>query len=148
MLISPQATGAVAMLIALAGCVAPPAAPMIPVIPGPGKSFVTFDADQAACQQYASRQIAPVVVTYNKFSVGSVVLTTALGAAIGGAAAGGGGAGTGAAAGAAFGMAANAIAAGRARPSLQQEYDALYASCMISHGNQVPNHRSWGRPPA
>jgi len=148
MLINPQATGAAAMLIALAGCLAPPAAPMVPVIPGPGKSFVTFDADQAACRQYASRQIAPAVVTYNKFSVGSVVLTTAFGAAIGGAAAGGGGAGTGAAAGAAFGMAANAVAAGRAQPSLQQEYDALYASCMVSHGNQMPSHRPTGGPPA
>jgi hypothetical protein len=134
----PRAAGAVAIM-ALAGCVAPPAAPTIPVVPGPGKSLADFDADQAACWRYASAQIAPAVLAYNKFSVGSVVLTTALGAAIGGAAAAGSGAGTGAAAGAAFGTAANAGAAGRAQPSLQQQYDALYASCMVSHGNQVLN---------
>jgi hypothetical protein len=146
-LLNPRATGAVAILMALAGCVVPPAAPTIPVIPGPGKSFAAFDVDQAACQQYASAQIAPAVLAYNKFSVGSVLLPTALGAAIGGAAAGGSGAGTGAAAGAAFGVATNAVAAGLAQPSLQREYDALYASCMVSHGNQVPNHFPTERPP-
>jgi hypothetical protein len=35
-----------------------------------------------------------------------------------------------------------------APPSLQQQYDVLYASCMISHGNQVPNHLPTGGPPA
>jgi hypothetical protein len=137
--VEPRAAGALAMLVALAGCVAPPAAPMIPVIPGPGKSFAVFDADQAACEQYASAQLAPTVFAYNKFSVGSIALTAALGAGIGAAAAGGSGAATGAAAGAAFGTAANAVAASRSQSSLQQRYDILYASCMVHHGNRLPD---------
>jgi hypothetical protein len=135
---APRAAGALAALMTLAGCVAAPAAPTIPVVPGPGKSFAAFDADQAACQQYASTQLAPTVLTYNKFSVGSVALTTALGAGIGAAAAAGSGAASGATAGAVFGTGANAIAAGRVQPSLQQQYDIFYAYCMVKHGNRLP----------
>jgi hypothetical protein len=145
--IDPRAAVAVAILLALAGCVAPPAAPMIPVVPGPGKSFPAFDADQAGCRQYASSQTTPVVAAANKQAVASTLLTTALGAAIGGAAAAGEGAASGAASGAAFGTAVNAGLAGWAQPSLQQQYDTLYASCMVNHGNQVPSSVPAGTPP-
>jgi hypothetical protein len=139
-----RAAGALTMLLALAACVAPPAAPTIPVIPGPGKSFAVFDAEEAACEQEASARLAPAVFTYNKFSVGSVALGAAFGAGIGGAAAAGSGAATGAAAGAAFGTAANAVAAGRTQSSLQRQYDTLYAFCMINHGNRLPQPRAGG----
>jgi hypothetical protein len=134
-----RAAGAAAIMLALAGCVAPPVAPTIPVVPGPGKSPEAFNADQAGCQQYAYSQTAPAAAAANNQAVGSTLLTTALGAAIGGAVGGGRAAGIGAGAGAAFGALGNASAAGWAQLSLQQQYDALYASCMAGHGNQVPN---------
>jgi hypothetical protein len=138
--IDPRAAGAAAFILALAGCVAPPVAPTIPVAPGPGKDAVAFNADQAGCQQYAYNQTAPVAAAVNQQAVGSTLLTTALGAAIGAAATGTGrGAGIGAGAGAAFGTLGNAVGAGWGQLSLQQQYDALYASCMAGHGNRVPN---------
>jgi hypothetical protein len=137
--IDPRAAGAAAIILALAGCVAPPAAPTIPVAPGPGKSPAAFNADMAACQQYASAQTAPAAAAANQQAVGNALVTTALGAAIGGAVGGGRGAGIGAASGAAFGTLANAGGAGWAQLSLQQQYDALFASCMAGNGNRVPN---------
>jgi hypothetical protein len=136
--IDPRAAGAAALMLALAGCVAPPVAPTIPVAPGPGKSPEAFNTDMAACQQYAYGGTAPAAAAANQQAVGGALLTTALGAAIGGAVGGGRGAGIGAASGAAFGTLANAGGAGWAQLSLQQQYDALFASCMAGHGNRVP----------
>ena len=135
--IAPTKAGALAVVVALAGCVAPPVAPTIAVAPGPGKSPVAFNADQGGCQQYAYSQTAPQAAAANNQAVGTTLLTTALGAGLGGAIGGGRGAGIGAASGAAFGTLGNAGAAGWAQLSLQQQYDALYASCMTGHGNVV-----------
>jgi hypothetical protein len=137
--IDPRAAAVAAIALALAGCVAPPTAPTIPVMPGPGKSPAAFNADQSVCQQYAYSQTAQVAAAANNQAVGNTLLTTALGAAIGGAVGGGRGAGIGAASGAAFGTVANASGAGWAQLSLQQQFDALFASCMAGHGNRVPN---------
>jgi hypothetical protein len=142
--VDPRAAAAVAIALALAGCVAPPVAPTIPVVPGPGKTPAAFNQDMAVCQQYAYSRTAPAAAAANNQAVGSALLTTALGAAIGGAVGGGRGAGIGAASGAAFGAVGNAAGAGWAQLSLQQQYDALYASCMAAHGNGVPR---WAPPP-
>ncbi|HEY1261477.1 MAG TPA: YMGG-like glycine zipper-containing protein [Stellaceae bacterium] len=137
--IDPRLVGSLALLAALAACVAPPMAPTIPVAPGPGRTGAAFAADQAACQQYAYSQTAPQAAAANNQAVGSTLLSTALGAGLGAAIGGGRGAAIGAASGAAFGSVANASGAGWAQLSLQQQYDALYASCMAGHGDQVPN---------
>ena len=78
-----------------------PAGPMVPVAPGPGKSFQAFAADQATCEQYADAQVTPQVVSVTYRAIGTVLLPTALGAGIGAAVDGGHGAGVGAFAGAA-----------------------------------------------
>jgi hypothetical protein len=152
--IDSRAAATAAIILALAGCVAPPMAPTIPVAPGPGRGPAVFNADLAACQQYAYNGTAPAAAAANQQAVGGALLTTALGAAIGGAVGGGRAAGIGAASGAAFGTLANASGAGWAQLSLQQQYDALFASCMAGHGDQVPNFAPppgmppyGGRPP-
>lgn len=127
-----------AAVVALAGCVQPPVAPMIPVAPGPNKSFDAFGADQAACQQYAAVQTAPAVAAANSQAVGGTLLTTALGAGLGAAIGGGRGAAIGAASGATLGTVAGAGAYSFAQMSVQQQYDILYGNCMVAHGNQVP----------
>jgi hypothetical protein len=134
-----------AAVVALAGCVQPPVAPMIPVAPGPNKSFEAFGTDQMACQQYAAAQTAPAVAAANNQTVGTAVLITALGAGLGAAAGSGGwhshaarGAGIGAASGAVVGTALGAGQTNYAQMSIQQQYDVLYANCMIAHGNQLP----------
>ena len=81
---------------------------MIPVAPGPNKSFDAFGADQAVCQQYAAAQTAPAVAAANSQAVGGTLLTTALGAGLGAAIGGGRGAAIGAASGATLGTVAGA----------------------------------------
>src|SRR6516164_2837755 len=134
----PRIAGAVAMTIALAACVQPPVVPMVPVAPGPNKTFDAFAADQGFCQQYASAQTAPAVAAANNQALGGAILTTALGAGLGAAIGGGHGAAIGAASGAAFGTVVGAGSAGYAQMSLQQQYDIMYGQCMYAHGNQVP----------
>jgi hypothetical protein len=138
----PQIAAALAATIALAACVAPPATPTIPVAPGPSKTFDRFAADQAACQQYASGQIAPAVAAANKQAIGAALLGAAFGAGLGagiGAAAGnaGRGAAIGAASGGALGIIGNPGAAPYAQEPLQRQYDIMYRQCMAAHGNSV-----------
>ena len=127
-----------AAVVALAGCVQPPVAPMIPVAPGPNKSFEAFGVDQATCQQYAAAQTAPAVAAANNQAIGGTLLTTALGAGLGGAIGGGHGAAIGAASGATLGTVAGAGGYGYAQMSVQQQYDVLYGQCMVARGNQAP----------
>lgn len=134
----PRVAGALAVMASLGACVTPPMAPMIPVAPGPHKTFEAFAAEQSYCQQYAAAQIAPQVYAATNQAVGTAILTTALGAALGGAIGGGHGAGIGAASGAVFGTAVGAGGAGFAQMSLQQQFDIMYGQCMYAHGNQVP----------
>src|SRR5215472_10353147 len=68
---------ACAAMIALTACVAPPAAPTIPVAPGPNKTFDAFAADQAVCQQYAAAQTSPSVAAANNQAVGGALLSSA-----------------------------------------------------------------------
>jgi uncharacterized protein YcfJ len=135
---------ALAATICLAACVAPPAAPTIPVAPGPNTTLDRFGADQTACQQYAAVQIAPAVAAANNQAVGGALLGAALGAALGagiGAAAGnaGKGAAIGAASGGALGIIGNAVGAPYSQESLQPQYDIMYGQCMAANGNSVPN---------
>jgi hypothetical protein len=127
-----------AAVVALAGCVQPPVAPMIPVAPGPNKSFEAFGVDQATCQQYAAAQTAPAVAAANNQAVGGAILSTALGAGLGAAIGGGHGAGIGAASGAALGTVVGASGSSFAQMSAQQQFDIMYGQCMAAHGNQVP----------
>jgi len=149
-LFHPQIAATLAATLSLAACVAPPAAPTIPVAPGPNKTLDRFDADQAACREYAAAQISPAVAAANSQSVGSALLGAALGAGLGagiGAAAGnaGRGAAIGAASGGAFGIIGGAGGAPYAQESLQQQYDIMYGQCMAARGNSVA---SFSPPPS
>src|SRR5579871_4950605 len=130
------ATTAAAAL--LAGCVTQPMGPMIPVMPGPNKSIEAFQADETACEQYASQRVAGQAEAANNTAIGEAVLGTALGAGLGAAIGGGRGAAIGAASGAVVGTAVGANSSGWAQMSLQQRYDISYAQCMYARGNQVP----------
>jgi hypothetical protein len=142
--IDPRAAGALALMISLAACVAPPVAPTIPVAPGPGKSFDAFNADQAACQQYAYQATAGGAYAANNQAVGSAIIGTALGAGLGAAIGGGRGAAIGAASGAGLGTVVGASGSAYAQMSLQQQYDVVYGECMTARGNRVP---SFAPPP-
>jgi hypothetical protein len=147
-----QIAAVLAATVSLAACVAPPAAPTIPVVPGPNKTFDRFGADQAACQQYAAAQISPAVAAANNQAVGGALLGTALGAGVGagiGAAAGnaGKGAAIGAASGGALGIIGYSGGAPYGQESLQQQYDIMYGQCMAAHGNSVASLSPLPRTP-
>jgi hypothetical protein len=145
-----------AALLLLGACATIPTGPSIMVIPGTGKSFDQFRADDAVCRQYALDQIGGA--SANQAAVAKGVESAAIGAGIGalaGAAIGGhqnagAGAGMGLLAGSAIG-ASSGQASGYAA---QRQYDNAYAQCMYAKGNRVPvagqmaPERSYSPPPA
>jgi hypothetical protein len=133
-----RVVGIVAATMGLGACVQTPVAPMVPVAPGPSKTFDAFGADQAVCQQNAAAQTAPAAAAANSQAVGGAILSTALGAGLGAAIGGGRGAAIGAASGAALGTVVGASGSSYAQMSVQQQYDVLYGQCMAAHGNSVP----------
>jgi hypothetical protein len=124
----------VAALVLCTACATVPSGPNVVVLPGKGLPFDQFRNDDYACRTFASQQTGATpsdVATRN--TVGGAVLGTLLGAAAGAAiGAASGSAGTGAAVGAGVGMlGGTAVGASAATPTystLQQRYDASYAS--------------------
>lgn len=131
-------------LLALAGCaVAPPPGPSVMAMPGQGKSFEAFQADDAACRQFGQQQagVAPADAA-NQSLLGSAVVGTVVGAAAGaaiGAAVGNpaAGAAIGAGSGAVLGTGAGLGAAQYSGASVQQRYDMGYAQCMSAKGESI-----------
>ncbi|MCC6212417.1 MAG: glycine zipper family protein [Burkholderiales bacterium] len=136
-----RALAAVAALPLLAACVSMPSGPGVMVLPGSGKSFDQFRADDMNCRQYASNQLGGTTPDGAAENSGmkSAVIGTAIGAAVGALV---GGHGNPAATGAGVGLATGAVmGAGTANQSqweLQRRYDYAYQQCMYSLGHQIP----------
>jgi hypothetical protein len=137
---------AIIAALALAGCtVAPPTGPNVIALPGKDKSLEAFQADDAACRQYASAQIgyaAPAEAATDSV-LGSAALGTVVGAAAGAAiVAATGNPAAGAAIGAGGGLLTGGVAglgAGQqSGMSLQRRYDVGYLQCMSAKGESVP----------
>ncbi|MGR8952313.1 MAG: hypothetical protein ACU83V_07850 [Gammaproteobacteria bacterium] len=124
----------------LSACTVMPTGPSVLVLPGMGKSFDQFRADDMQCRQYALYQIGGVqpgqVATSS--GVGTAVATTAVGAAAGAALGGGEGAAIGAGSGLLAGTLAGSETARASGYEAQQRYDISYIQCMYAHGNRVP----------
>jgi hypothetical protein len=117
------------------------------VLPGSGKSFDQFRADDMDCRQYASNQVGggtPDGAAENS-GAKSAVVGTAIGAAAGALI---GGHGNPAAVGAGVGLlAGSTMGAGAANQSqyeLQRRYDYGYQQCMYARGHQIPGVSSGG----
>ncbi len=131
-------------VLVLAGCASLPTGPSVMVLPGSGKPFEQFQADDAACRQFASQSVGGEPGNRaTQSTVSGAAIGTALGAAAGaviGAAAGSPGtgaaigAGTGLIGGTAVGASAGYSGAGEA----QRRYDVAYQQCMYAKGNQIP----------
>jgi outer membrane lipoprotein SlyB len=122
----------------LAACTTVPTAPSVAVMPGSGKSFEQFNADDAVCRQYAYNQNAGTAQAGNDKAVESGVVGTLIGAAAGAALGGRNGAAVGAGTGLLVGSAAGANSSQYAGYSAQRRYDISYEQCMYSKGNSVP----------
>jgi hypothetical protein len=132
-------------LVLLSGCATMPTGPTVTVLPGPGKPFDVFQADDYACRQWALQQIggeAPSKTANQNLASGAVV-GTAVGAGIGaliGSVTGqaGAGAAIGAGAGLLGGMSVASGPAYNSEYTLQRRYDIAYQQCMYAKGNQIP----------
>lgn len=127
-------------LLMLGACTTIPAGPSVLAMPGTGKSFDQFRADDADCRQFALSQVGGA--TANDAAVESGVKSAAVGAAVGalaGAAIGGHqGAGVGAGVGLLAGGAAGAGASQASGYGSQRRYDNAYVQCMYAKGERVP----------
>jgi len=145
--ILPVATG-----VLLTACATVPTGPSVMVLPGDGKNFELFQADDAVCRQWAAQQTGTTTQRASTQStVSGAAIGTAVGAAVGtaiGAAAGnpGIGAAVGAGGGLLGGTAVGASNAAGANQSVQHRYDMTYMQCMYAKGNQIPLAR--GSQPA
>ncbi len=123
----------------LAACAETPMGPTVQVLPGPGKSFASFQSDRAICQQFAEQAVRDQAQGANLRGLGTAALTTVLGAGLGAAIGGGQGAAIGAAGGALGGAGLGAVRSSNAQTAIQAQYDNAFVQCMFSLGNSVPN---------
>lgn len=140
-----------AAAIALGACTTMPSGPSVLVLPGTGKSFDQFRADDFDCRQFAGAQAGGA--TPNQAAADSVARSAALGTAVGaaaGAAIGGqSGAGVGAGTGLAVGALAGTGAGNASAYELQQRYDHAFQQCMYARGHKIPVYgRFESAPPA
>jgi hypothetical protein len=142
----------VAAVVLLSACATVPSGPTVMVLPGQGRTFDSFQADDYSCRNWAAQQsngTSPDFATRNTIAGGAIgtLLGAAAGAAIGAAAGNpGAGAAVGAGVGVLGGTAAGASANQPTATSLQGRYDAAYMQCMYAKGHQIPVRR--GSQPA
>ena len=128
----------------LSACAVIPTGPNVMVLPAPGKPFEVFQADDAACRQYARAQLGlEPAEAANQSAVVSGAVGTVIGAAAGaliGAGAGNpaAGAAIGAGSGLVLGGAGGLGASSASAATSQSRYDMAYVQCMYAKGNQVP----------
>src|SRR5260370_22055824 len=134
----------IAAAVLLTGCATRPTGPSVMVLPGDGKTFEHFQADDAVCRQWAAERIGTTVARASTESTTSgaaigTVIGAAAGAAIGAAA---GNPATGAVVGAGGGLlGGTAIGAGYAKgpgTSVQGPYAIPHMQCMDPQGQQIP----------
>jgi hypothetical protein len=133
----------------LGACTTMPEGPSVMVLPGTGKSFDQFRADDFECRQFASGQLGGPNASANAAAdsgVRSAAVGTLLGAAAGAAINGGRGAGVGAGAGLAMGGLAGTGAAEQSSGLTQRRYDIGYTQCMYAKGHRVPVYGRYGAP--
>lgn len=126
--------------VGLTACATNPTGPSNMALPGTGKHFEVFRADDLSCRDYALAQIGGKSVNqqYNASLAATTAVGTALGAAIGAAAGGGQGAAVGAGMGALTGGAIGANSAAVSGMNAQDKYDNAYYQCMYAAGHRIP----------
>lgn len=125
---------------ALAACATVPNGPSVLVLPGTGKTFDQFRADDLSCRDFAMYQIGgqSAQAASEQSGVRSAAIGTAVGALAGVAIGGSRGAGVGAGTGLIVGSAAGADAGSSSAYGSQRRYDHAYIQCMYAKGHRVP----------
>lgn len=129
----------IAALATLTACASVPTGPSMLVLPGTGRSFEQFRADDAMCRQYALQSSgASPQQAADASGVRSAALATAVGAIAGAAIDGSRGAAVGAGSGLVLGTASGTGAAQVSATGMQRRYDHAYVQCMYAQGHRVP----------
>jgi hypothetical protein len=128
------------LVLLAAACTTMPNGPSTMVLPGTGKSFDLFRADDFECKQFAHSQLEGATADSAQVESGvkSAALGTFLGAIAGAAINGRQGAAVGAGTGLVFGGLAGAGSARQSGYTVQQRYDNAYQQCMYAKGHRVP----------
>ena len=127
------------LLVVLGACATyPPTGPSAMVLPGTGKSFDQFRADDMECRQYASLQAGGQEQAATDSTVKSAALGTAVGAVAGAAMGGRDAAGVGAGMGLIAGTLAGTGAGSASAYEMQRRYDIGYQQCMYAKGHRIP----------
>jgi hypothetical protein len=109
------------------------------VLPGTGKSFDQFRADDGECRRFAATESG---TTPGEAALDSGARSAALGTALGGIAGAAIGGSRGAAAGAGAGLLAGGLAGtatgGQSAWSVQTRYDHAFEQCMYAKGHRIP----------
>lgn len=129
-----------ASLVLVGACTTIPSGPNVMVLPGTGKSFDQFRADEFDCRQYAAYQGGGMSASQaaSDSGVQSAVVGTLVGAAAGAAFNGGSGAAVGAGVGLLAGALAGTGAGSASAYNVQQRYDYGYTQCMYAKGHRIP----------
>jgi hypothetical protein len=127
-----------ALLILGACATYPPTGPSTMVLPGTGRTFDQFRADDMECRQYASLQAGGQAQAATDSTVASAALGTAIGAVAGAAIGGRDAAGVGAGMGLITGTLAGTGAGSASAYEMQRRYDIGYQQCMYAKGHRVP----------
>ena len=127
-------------LLLLAGCASVPTGPSVMALPGTGRSFEQFRANDADCRRYAENQVGGTDTNQAATDAGvrSAVVGTVVGAVAGAAIGGRDAAGVGAGTGLLVGSMAGTGAAQSSSWSSQRHYDNAYVQCMYAKGERVP----------
>ena len=135
-----KTTPFVLFILMLSSCASVPNGPSSMALPGTGKDWEQFRADDSSCRQFAHEQVGGSSANQasNESFAKSAAVGTALGATVGAAAGGGHGAGTGAAMGLLVGSIIGVDEANFASSGTQHRYDNAYIQCMYAKGHQVP----------
>lgn len=127
-------------VLILAGCASVPSAPNVMALPGTGRTFDEFRADDAYCRDYAYQQIGGKSreQAASSAAIQNAAVGTAIGAVAGAAIGGRDAAGVGAGMGLIVGSASGAEASRSAVYGSQRHYDHAYVQCMYARGHRVP----------
>ena len=128
------------VLLMVGACATIPSGPGVLVLPGTGKSFDQFRADDFECRQYGSAQVGGTTPAQaaNDSAARSAAVVTAVGAAAGAVINGGSGAAVGAGVGLLTGALVVTGTGTSSAYNVQQRYDFGYTQCMYAKGHKIP----------
>jgi hypothetical protein len=132
-------------VLLLTACATVPSEPSVLALPGSGRSFDEFRADDAYCRDYAFYQSGAGgrEQAANTAAVQNAAVGTAIGAVAGAALGGRHGAGIGAGMGLLVGSTSGSEASRRSVQGGQRHYDNAYVQCMYGRGHRVPVSASY-----